>query len=285
MKLAISNIAWTAAEDEAAYARMRTHGVTGLEVAPTRVWPEWNGITPDALRRFRSEVEDAGLAISSLQALLFGKPELRLFGTAHEREGLADHLRWCADIASGLGAASLVFGAPRNRRRESLPEDTAFRMATDLFAAVSGHYADRGVVLAFEANPQEYGCDFATTTPEAAALVRAVDSPGFRLHLDVACAQLAGENVAEAIAAHRDLLQHFHVSEPYLADFEKWGRSTFYDFRKKVSVPIYHEAAACALTVQAYAGWVALEMRLSEPALDAVENALRFLTTTYGAAR
>ncbi len=39
MKLAISNIAWEAKDDELVAALMREHGVDGVEIAPTVHWP------------------------------------------------------------------------------------------------------------------------------------------------------------------------------------------------------------------------------------------------------
>ena len=40
MKLAVSNIAWKEQHDEAVYTLMRHYGFTGLEIAPTRFFPE-----------------------------------------------------------------------------------------------------------------------------------------------------------------------------------------------------------------------------------------------------
>ena len=38
-KLAISNIAWHKNDDEAVYTAMQQAGFTGLEIAPTRIFP------------------------------------------------------------------------------------------------------------------------------------------------------------------------------------------------------------------------------------------------------
>ncbi len=40
MRLAVSNIGWTAAEDESALPRLRDAGVEAIEVAPGRVFPD-----------------------------------------------------------------------------------------------------------------------------------------------------------------------------------------------------------------------------------------------------
>ena len=40
MKLSISNIGWDAEQDEAVYRLMGAYGFSGLEIAPTRIFPE-----------------------------------------------------------------------------------------------------------------------------------------------------------------------------------------------------------------------------------------------------
>ena len=40
MKFSITNIAWTSEYDEQMYHAMKNSGFTGLEIAPTRIYPE-----------------------------------------------------------------------------------------------------------------------------------------------------------------------------------------------------------------------------------------------------
>ena len=219
MKLAVSNIAWPAELDAAVFEFLVANDVAAIEVAPTRVWPQWQGMSSASVREFRRMVESNGLAISSLQSILFHKPELSLFGSDQDRQAMEEHLRRCADLAADLGAGCMVFGAPRNRDRGALPEAQAFAIAVEFFARVGEYCAKRDVRVGFEANPVEYKCNFAADSATAARLVRAVGSEGFRLHLDTACLYLAGEDAAQAIRDHAGILRHFHASEPYLAGF------------------------------------------------------------------
>lgn len=261
----VSNIAWPAEADSEAFAILRANSVGSIEVAPTRIWPQWQNIDPQSLRR---QMADAGFAISSLQAMLFQKPELRLFGSDLDRIELLDHLSLCADITASLGAKVAVFGAPKNRDRGALDLDEAFGVATAFFAKAGQHYASRGVMIGFEANPASYGCNFATTAREAARLVRAVASPGFQLHLDTACMYLAGESAAELIRENADIVCHFHASEPNLGTFHAPAAN--------------HQAAAQSLREIGYRGTVVLEMRTAEPLLPRLSEAVAFLSEAYG---
>lgn len=40
MDLSISNISWSAEQDSQVYELMQKHGFSGLEIAPTRIFPE-----------------------------------------------------------------------------------------------------------------------------------------------------------------------------------------------------------------------------------------------------
>ena len=263
-RLACSNIAWPAELDDRAFALLVTNGFTGIELAPTRIWPDWQGMTTESARAYRTRIEDAGLVVSSLQSILFARPDLQLFGDAAP---LTEHLRNCADIAVELGARSLVFGAPKNRLRGALSMEDAMSIATERIGSVAQHYADRGVCLAIEANPTDYGCDFMTDSSQSSELVRRVDSPGVRLHLDTACMWLAKEDVQAAITSNSDILSHFHISEPQLGNFE--------------SPQPCHATAAAALEGSGYTGWAAVEMRPTPDPIASLTKALRHAREVY----
>ncbi len=268
MKLTVSNIAWSAALDQEAYSTLRRSGIQALEIAPTRLWPDWQGATPDAAQFLQQKFREDGFTVPSLQAILFAKPDCKLFGTEAERQNLLTHLLLCADLAAGLGATRLVFGAPKNRDRGELSMSAAFSQAAELFRKAAPYYTAREVCLCLEANPPQYGCNFITNSNEAAALVREVDSPGFRLHLDTACMFLAGEDIPAALESHRDILRHFHVSEPNLGSFDQ--------------PVIDHASVAAALASASYDGWLSLEMREGEQPVTALSEAVQFVQSTYG---
>jgi sugar phosphate isomerase/epimerase len=268
VKLAVSNIAWPAAADEEAMAILHRSSIRTIEIAPTRLWPDWQDASPRAAEAASAQYATRGISIGALQAILFGKPQHKLFGAKAEREGLVKHLRFCAEIAGAFGARSLVFGAPKNRELNGLSEGAAFELARECFAAVAPDFEKHGACLCLEANPPQYGCQFLTDSAQAAAMVRAVDSPGLRLHLDTACMYLAGEDLPAAVRSNFDLVSHFHVSEPFLASMD--------------SPVIDHARVARTLRELNYSGLVSLEMREADAAVPALERAVDFLTRTYG---
>ena len=265
MRIAVSNIAWPGEVDAEAYALLAGLGVEGIEIAPTRVWPGWEGISAEAVRALKEEIAGAGLVVSSMQSILFQKPELQLFG---EGTKFAEHLKYCAGLAAELGAGAVVFGAPKNRDRGALSEEDAFARAVEVLGPIAEAYAAAGVALCLEANPTQYACNFVTHGREAARLVRAVGSVGLRLHLDTACAGMAGEDVDELVRENADILAHFHASEPILSGFSAPSEA--------------HAKAAEALREVGYEGWVGVEMRTQEDVLGALTTAAGFAMETYG---
>lgn len=252
MRLAVSNIAWPREQDEAVAGVLADLGVTGIEIAPTKVWPNPLDATVVEIDEHRRWWADLGFEIAGAQALLFGRPELTLFESAETRRKTLDYLRGIVRLCSRLGARVLVFGSPKNRRVGDQPSEAVRETAIQFFGSLSQFATDEGACVVLEANPAEYGADFVTTAAEAVALVRAVDHPGFWLHLDTACMTLAGDPVADTFAAGGNLLRHFHVSEPQLAAPGPGGA-------------VDHRAFATALARHGYSGWVSVEMRQPEP--------------------
>jgi sugar phosphate isomerase/epimerase len=264
MKLAVSNIAWGNGEEPAIFALLRRYGVAGIEVAPTRFWPDWTGAVPAAARIAARRLADEGFMVPSLQAILFGKPELNLFD---DSGAFADHIRRIADLATEFGARILVFGAPRNRDRGALTPEAAFERAIAIFRCLGRDCAEREVKLCIEPNPPAYGCNFVTDSRDGMALVDAVASPGFGLHLDTGGLALAQEDPAQAVTRARNHLAHLHISEPHLAPI--------------VPATIDHAGVGRALRQIAYSGWTAIEMRRSAEPLSALARSLEHALACY----
>lgn len=267
MKLAVSNIAWQLDQEEEALALLRRVGISGIEVAPTRLWPDWKGTSVLAGKCHGERYRASGFSVLALQAILFGLPRHKLFGTDAEREDLLNHLLLCADLAVSIGARNLVFGAPKNRELNGISQGNAFEMAREFFSNIGSYYEKRNVCLCLEANPPQYACQFITNSRDAANLVRAVNSPGFGLHLDTACMHLANEDLPASIRTNFDVLRHFHVSEPFLASFK--------------TPVIDHAQVAGTLRSLGYAAWISLEMREPEVPVVDLPEAVEFFAQTY----
>ena len=267
-RLAISNIAWQPDEDDAVAEVLRREGITGVELAPTKWRERPLDASTDDVVAYRRTWEDRGLHVVSLQSLLFGRPDLQLFSDDAARVALADYLRRVIDFGALLGACALVFGSPKNRLRGSMTLKDATDIAAPFFHTLGTHASARGVAFCIEANPPEYGCDFVTTTAEAAELCAVVDHPGIRINADLGGMTLAGEDPLAAIQSTKAFVAHVHASEPHLAE---------------LGLVADHALAASALDAIEYDGWVSIEMRAGADGdnVGAVERAVRRAKREY----
>lgn len=272
MRLAISNIAWPAGADAEAVPLLREHGVEGVELALTKVWPEPLEATGREICACRAFWEGSGMRIVAFQALLFGKPDLTVFGTPAARRQTLNYLKGMIALAGRLGGFALVFGSPKNRRVGGLTPNEAEAVAVPFFRELGDWACAQGVALCIEPNPVEYGCDFVTRVADGIALVDAVGSEGFGLHLDAGGMKLSNDPEDSYIrAGHR--CRHFHVSEPFLQEVGPGD------------VP--HAAFARSLRQGEYDGWVSIEMNeanLKPTWREGVARSLAFTRGTYLAA-
>jgi len=270
MRVSISNIAWKNADEAAIAQFLQGVGIEGIDVAFTKYWPSPNDATPGALQAFREFWGHHGVHVVGMQSLIFGRPDLVLFGTDEARNQLSKYLRDVFQLASQIGAGPLVFGSPQNRRRGDLPEQRAMTIAVDFFSSLAETAEQEGVVLCIEPNPTEYGCDFITSTTSAISLVNSVNHSHFRLHLDAAIMTMSGEEIEPALDDAADYLAHFHVSEPHLGELGL-GK-------------VDHSRFAKALRRIGYRGWAAIEMRNGcRPSdIDTVSAAVNYTIEVYG---
>ena len=271
MKVAISNLAWSPAEEPIVASVISEHGIAGIEVAPTKIWPDPTSVSPADALAYRTGWERRGVRIVAMQALLFGREDLKLFADAPVRATTIAYLKRVIELGARLGVRALVFGSPRNRQIGRLSVDEAQPIAVAAFREIGDAAEAAGVSFCIEPNPAAYECDYLNTVADTVTLLEAVDSPGLGLHLDAGSMTLNAEPIGETVAHARRWIRHYHISEPYLAPPGSSG--------------VQHGRIAEALRHIDYAGWCSIEMKAtSAPARVRIDEALRYAAEAYGAA-
>lgn len=270
MKLAVSNIAWPADDDEEAFALLGKLGVEWIELAPGRIAP-WDDLTPDRAKAYRRMLNDRGLKVSSLQAIYFGTSDMSLLGDEAGFQRLLNHTRRVSVTSDALGCHPGVFGAPGLKKRGNLPLDVATDLAATRLSIIADAVSNTGFELCLEPVPAYYGADFLMSVSDILDMVERVGHPSIGLHLDVACVELGGGDIADAIAlAGADRIRHFHVSEKDLSGFDAPKQD--------------HTKAAVALTGARYERAIAIEMKAPQVNWkQALKTALTFVRRTYSA--
>lgn len=216
MKLAISNIAWAPEQDELLYTRMAEQGFSGLEIAPTRIFPQEPYTRIKEAAQWAQRLEESyGLKVCSMQSIWYGRSE-RVFGSPQERQSLLEYTFAAIDFAAAIGCGNLVFGCPRNRAVDpAWSREQILETAIPFFKALGDRALQMGTVVSMEANPPIYNTNYINTTPEALELCRQVASDGFRLNLDLGTMLHNGESCG-VLKGCSSYVNHVHISEPGL---------------------------------------------------------------------
>jgi D-psicose/D-tagatose/L-ribulose 3-epimerase len=270
VKLAVSSLAWRPEDDQRVRESFSRLGVSAIELAPVKYWPRAPDVPESALAEYRAGWSEAGIVIIALQGILFGRPELLLFGSRQQRAAFEHHLIRCTSFAAALGATVLVLGAPRNRLRGAMSHEEANASAAPLLRRVAGIAESHGVRLCIEPNPSRYGGDFVRNIAEATRLVLEVDHPGFGFHLDAGATAIEQETDAD-IASAAQIAAHFHISEVDLAPVGSGSMD--------------HRRLARLLRSAGYSGWHSIEMvpaaNTSGDVLPAIERAIHASRSSY----
>ena len=215
MRISISNIAWEKDEEPEIAELLGRLGVTAVDVAPGKYFPDVAAASDADIRKVRRWWEERGISIYGMQSLLFGTKGLNVFGDRDSQERLLEHLRHVCRVAGGLGAKRLVFGSPKNRDRSGLSDREADDIALRFFTRLGDIARCHGVVITLEPKPVCYGTNWITTTKEAYAFVKALGNPGIAMQLDTGTVITNSEDTAE-FSEVKNAVGHVHLSEPGL---------------------------------------------------------------------
>ncbi len=272
MNLAVSNIAWTNEEEPEVAALLEELGVKYIEVAPTKKWENPTKATQAEINAYKQFWQSYGIEIVAFQSMLFTHPELKIFESESNRTETAEYLKDFISLAANMGAGVLVFGSPKNRQHGERDDVSTQSIARNFFAELGEKAKDAKVRFCIEPNAPQYVCDFVTTARQGIEIVEAVNSPGFGLHLDIACMTLAEDNIRDSIMAAAPILEHFHISSPMLDTVED-------------RADVNHREAADTLRAIGYDKYVSIEMKPAAVGenVERVKNAVLFAQSVYEA--
>lgn len=251
MKLSISNIAWKNTDDLFMYETLQSLGFQGLEIAPTRIFPNQPYDCISEANSFALDLKiKYNLNISSMQSIWFGKTE-EIFETDTSRKILLDYTKKAILFASGMNCPNLVFGCPRNRNIKSSDQ---MPIAKEFFKELGDFAYENNTVLSLEPNPVIYNTNFINATPQAFDFVKEVDSKGFLVNIDLGTIIYNRESLEDIDLKY---VNHIHISEPNMLKIEKRD---------------LHTKLFKMLTDQKYNKYVSIEMKTQEDIKDVLET-------------
>ncbi len=193
-------------------------GYDGLELAPF-TFSQWAGdITAARRKEIRSTIEDSGLEVVGLHWLFAGTDGLHLTSTDEATWARSrDYLNVLFDLCADLGGEILVLGSPKQRDvLEGQTYEGAWARAKDALGAVLDKAGDLGLTLCLEPlAPAE--TNFINTVEEGMRMVREIDHPSLKIHLDVKAMSSEIKPVADVIrSVSAEVVGHFHVNDENL---------------------------------------------------------------------
>ena len=218
MKLSISNIAWTAEYDTEMYQYLRKSGFLGLEIAPTRIFPEAPYEKLAEAKEWAAELKEKyKLEVPSMQSIWYGHQE-KIFGSKEERKILIDYTKKAIDFAEVIGCKNLVFGNPKNRDTKDVPGN--YPTAIDFFREIGDYALEHHTTIAIEANPVIYNTHFLNTTEQAVEMAYKCGSEGVKVNVDLGTIIYNEEDI-NYLKQIPEYINHVHISEPGLVLIEE----------------------------------------------------------------
>ncbi len=262
--LSVSNIAWEREYDNQIYQTMSEMGFSGLEIAPTRIFPDHPYEHLSEARGWAESLkEEYNLRVPSMQSIWRGVRN-KLFGSEEDTKYLIDYTKQAIDFASCINCGNLVFGCPINR---CIPKMVSREEAEDraivFFGLVGSYAAEKGTVIGLEANPIIYDTNFINTTMDAIGFIQKVNSKGLKLNLDLGTVIYNEEDIMW-IKDYVYLINHLHISEPYLKPIKE--REIHYVLRD--------------LLKDRYRGFISIELGNGED-INTVKRSMKYISGVF----
>lgn len=250
-------------------ARAKQIGYDAIEIAPFTLAPLVTEIPPEKRMEIRFQAETLGIAISGIHWVL---AETKGFHLTHPEEKVrlltARYFRDLVDFCADIGGEYMIVGSPKQRDIQGgVLKDMAWQWAKTTLRQAAERAQERNVTICFEPlAPAE--TNFVNTADEAIRLVEQLNSPNFKLVLDVKAMSSESRTIPDIIKLSKNHLVYFHAND---SNLKGPGFGTV-DFK-----PI-----ASALKAIKYKGYVSVEVFNFEDGADTIATkSLEYLKKTF----
>ncbi|MGD8786946.1 MAG: sugar phosphate isomerase/epimerase family protein [Phycisphaerales bacterium] len=193
-------------------------GYDGIEIAPFTLSASAQDITSDRRKEVRRIIADNGLETVGLHWLFAGPDGLHMTTTDNKMRGRTrDYLSCLIDLCSDLGGKVLVLGSPKQRSLvEGQTKEGAWEAAVELLSSVLDKAGELDATICLE--PLSLvETDFINTVAEGMRMVRQINHPNLKIHLDVKAMCSEDTPVPDIIRSVRaEDVGHFHVNDANL---------------------------------------------------------------------
>ena len=217
MKFGICNEIFQGWKIEDTFAYAAKAGYDAVEIAPFTLAKYVTEIPASERQRIRDAARHAGIAISGIHWVLVQAEGMYLThpdGDIRQRTGkyFCDLVDFCAD----LGGQIIVVGSPKQRNiMEGATKEQAWEWATNVFRDAVQRAGEKDVTICFEPlAPSE--TNFINTAAEAIQFVQQLNTPHFKIILDVKAMTSEAKPIPQIIRESWPHFAYFHANDANL---------------------------------------------------------------------
>ena len=245
-------------------------GYDAIEIAPFTIAKDVTEISTEVRKEIREAAERIGIEISGIHWVLVQTEGFHLtHPDAAVRERTSKYFSELVDFCADIGGKTIVVGSPKQRNlMEGVSQEQAWNFATEIFREPAMRAEQRAVTICFEPlAPTE--TNFINTAEEAIRFTQQLNTPHFKIILDVKAMCSEAKPIAQIIRESWPHFAYFHANDKNL----KGPGFGDVDFK-----PI-----AAALKEVGYDGFVSVEVfKFEEGAEMIARRSLEYLRMAFG---
>ncbi len=200
-----------------AFTYARQAGYEAMEIAPFTLAPLVTDVDAARRRDIRQMAADAGIAISGIHWVLAYTQGMHVnHPDATQRTAASDYLAAAVEFCADLGGTHMIFGSPQRRGiQPGVSPEQAADWTLETFRNATRVAEERNVIICMEPlSPAE--TNFLITAADAIALAKRMESPAFKIMLDVKAMLSESTPLPDIVRASKGEFAYFHANDKNL---------------------------------------------------------------------
>ena len=179
----ISNLSWRHKDFAMIVKLIRTHKISGIDIAPIKIFNNWNNAEKKA-KKFNQILKKNKIKVNAIQGI-FSNTNFNLFDDfSNNSKKIENHIKLVIKISKIFRCTKIVIGSTEFRNKKELSKVTADKIFINFFCRFKKILKKNKIYFCIETIPKQYNEKYIFKLEHLLYLIKKINSKYIKINFD-----------------------------------------------------------------------------------------------------